>query len=254
MSFSDFVQKQAMTRVELPLVHTTEYLHLNSIQKSHTLAASVCTVFGEPLLYLFYGRPSYRIPGRNNPTRDVGLYPICFVFKPGTVGRKAKRIYPFDSGASQTGLYEPEINRSDALIKYPIAAVIESARKISKYFFDTDERYLSNDPLNGLVFSDGNNEAEAYYKLITGGGNPGCDDRCSAVEIQIAEDLDLRKNIVAVALPTCFLDDPALLDAVVNQWHAVPLTYDADKGMRPLEFHGTIRHLVRQFYRQSGVL
>jgi hypothetical protein len=32
------------------------------------------------------------------------------------------------------------------------------------------------------------------------------------------------------------------------------LTYDADKGMRPLEFHGVIRHLIRQFYRLSGLL
>jgi hypothetical protein len=254
MSFADFVEKQAVARMELSLVHTTEYVHLTSIQKSHTLTASVCGVFKEPLLYLFYGRPSYRIPGRTTPTRDVGLYPICFVFKPGTVCKKAKRAYPFDTGASQFGLYEPAIKSTEALTKYPISAVIESARKISKCFFDTDERYLSNDPLGGLVFPLADNEAEAYYRLITGGGDPACDDRCSAVEIQIAEDLDLRSNIMAVALPTCFLDDPALLDAVVNQWHAVPLTYDADKGMRPLEFHGTIRHLVRQYYRLSGVL
>jgi hypothetical protein len=254
MSFSEFIEKQTMTSAELPLVHTTEYVHFPSIQKNHTLAASACSVFNEPLLYLFYGRPSYRVPGKTAPTKDVGLYPICFVFKPGTVWKKAKRLYPFDTGASQYGLYEPAIKRTEALTKYPIAAVIESARKISKCFFDTDERYLSNDPITGLVFSPTEDEAEAYYNLITGGGDPDCDDRCSAVEIQIAEDLDVRANIMAVALPTCFLDDPALLDAVANQWHAVPLTYDADKGMRPLEFHGTIRHLVRQYYRLSGVL
>jgi len=186
--------------------------------------------------------------------REVSLYPICFVFKPGTVCKKAKRLYPFDTGASQHGMYEPAIKKTEALAVYPVAAVIESARKISKCFFDTDEKYLSNDSLAGLVFPSTENEAKSYYELINGGGDPDCDDRCSAVEIQVADDIDLRADIMAVVLPTCFLDDAVLLNAVVKQWRAVPLTYDADKGMRPLEFHGTIRYLIRRYYRQSGLL
>jgi len=254
MVFSDFIDKQALASSELPLVHTTEYVWLSSIQKTHTLKANLCTVFKEPLLYFFYGRPAYRVPGQVTPTRDVSLYPICFVFRPGTVCKKAKRLYPFDTGASQHGLYEPAIKRTDALAVYPVAALIESARRISKCFFDTDEKYLSNDPIAGLVFPPTENAANSYYQLINGGGDPDCDDRCSAIEIQIGEDIDLRGDIIAVALPTCFLEDAALLDAVVNQWRAVPLTYDADKGMRPLEFHGTIRHLIRQYYRVKGCL
>jgi hypothetical protein len=32
MSFSDFVQKQAMPLAELPLVHTTEYAHQKNLR------------------------------------------------------------------------------------------------------------------------------------------------------------------------------------------------------------------------------
>jgi hypothetical protein len=188
------------------------------------------------------------------PTRDVGFYPICFVFKPGTVCKKAKRLYPFDTGASQRGLYEPAVVRSGALALYPVPPVIESAKRIAQCFFETDENYLSNSPKLGLIFSSSESEVESYYRLINGGGDPICDDRCSAVEIQVGEDLDLRHDVLAVALPTCFLEDAALVDTLLKEWHAVPLTYDADKGMRPLEFHGVIRHLIRQFYRLSGLL
>ncbi len=124
ISFSDYIQKQAMSPAELPLVHTTEYFNLASIRASHTLQASNCNIFKEPLLYFFYGRPAYRDSSQTSPTRDVGFYPICFVFQPDTVCKKVKRLYPFDTGASQHGLYEPAIKRAEALTDYQVPAAV----------------------------------------------------------------------------------------------------------------------------------
>ncbi|HKD80330.1 MAG TPA: hypothetical protein VKH81_11605 [Candidatus Angelobacter sp.] len=254
MSFSDYVQKQTMAAVELPLVHTTEYFHLPSIQATNTLQTSDCKFFKEPLLYFFYGRPAYRDSTRILPTRDVGFYPICFVFRPGTISKKAKRLYPFDTGASQSGLYEPAIKRADALAGYQVNAVVENARRIVAGFFETDKQYLSNTPRHDLLFSSTDVEAESYYRLINGGGDPTCDDRCSAIEIQIAECLDVRQGIMAIVLPTCFLEDDALRDTLMKVWRAHLLTYDADIGMRPIEFHSEVRRLVKRFYRRSRLL
>jgi hypothetical protein len=253
-SFADYIQKQAIASTELPLVHTTEYFHLASIQASSTLQTNDCSIFKEPLLYFFYGRPAYRDSSQTTPTRDISFYPICFVFRPTTICKKAKRLYPFDTGASQYGLYEPAIKRTEALASYQVVEVVENARKIVGSFFETDEHYLSNRPKPGLRFASNENDVESYYRLINGGGDPSCDDRCSAVEIQIAECLDIRHGVIAVALPTCFLEDEKLANTLLKVWRAVPLTYDADIGMRPIEFHGAIRLLIRQFYRQSGIL
>jgi hypothetical protein len=137
-SFSDYIQTQATASVELPLVHTTEYFRLPLIQTSNILQPLSCSVFKEPLLYFFYGRPAYRDASQTTPTRDVGFYPICFVFRPGTICKKAKRVYPFDTGAAQKGLYEPAIRRTDALTGYGVQAVVESARKIVSRFFETE--------------------------------------------------------------------------------------------------------------------
>jgi hypothetical protein len=253
-SFSDYVQKEAMAPAELPMVHTTEYFRLASIQTSNTLQANTCMIFKEPLLYFFYGRPAYRDASQTTPTRDVGFYPICFVFRPDTIGKKAKRLYPFDTGASQSGLYEPAIKRTQAIADYPVPAVAESARKIVRCFFDTDEQYLSNKPKPGLSFSPAEDTVKSYYDLINGGGDPNCDDRYSAVEIQIAASLDIRLDIMAIVLPTCFLEDATLASTILKAWGAEPLTYDADVGMRPIEFHGVIRQKIREFYRREGLL
>ena len=251
-SFSDFVQKQAISPGELPMVHTTKYYRLPAIQTSNMLHAATCKVFNEPLLYFFYGRPAYRDDSLITPTRDVGFYPICFVFRGGTIGAKAKRVYPFDTGAGQSGLYEPAIKRSVALSDYQLLTAVESAKKVVGGFFDTNEKYLSNDPKSGLVFSSTEAQAQSYYELITGGGDPECDDRYSAVEIQVGSSIDIRDGIIAVVLPTCFLDDASLAETILKRWRAEPLTYDAVIGMRPLEYHGAIRLLIQQFYLRQG--
>jgi hypothetical protein len=253
-SFPDYVEKQAMASAELPMVHTTEYFNLASIQASGKLQTSHCGIFKESLLYFFYGRPAYRDSSQITPTRNVVFYPICFVFRPGTIGKKAKRIYPFDTGASQAGLYEPDIKPTEALADYQLQTAVESARRIVDCFFETDEQYLSNKTRPGIRFSSAEADPESYYRLINGGGQPGCDDRCSAVEIQIADCLDVGHDIMAIALPTCFLEDKALTRTLLTVWRAQPLTYDAVIGMRPLEFHGVIRELIRRFYIQSGLL
>jgi hypothetical protein len=215
----------------------------------------MCSVFKEPLLYTFYGRPAYRDSSGVLPVRDVSFYPICFVFKPGALFGHAKRLYPFDTGASQKGLFEPDVKTSDALVTYELLAAAEIARRIVRCFFDLDQDYLSGKPKDGMTFDPADGDVDSYYRLIRGGGAAECDDRCSAIEVQVGNDLDLHLPILmAVVLPTHFLDDPVLRNTILRQWMAQPLTYYADLGMRPLEFHGVVRHLVRQFYKESSLI
>src|ERR1700741_1837602 len=96
-SFSDYVERQSSNGKELPLVHTTEYFRLASIQSNHTLQTTDCKVFGKPILYFFYGRPAYRDCSHTTPVRDVGFCPVCFVFGPATICKKAHKMFPFDT-------------------------------------------------------------------------------------------------------------------------------------------------------------
>jgi hypothetical protein len=128
MSFSSYVQGHAATSVELPLVHTITCFRLNSYCRRHSIQTSPCKVFDENLTYFFYGRPSYRDRSATKPVRDIGVYPVCFVFKPGAISVTPRRLYPFDSGAFGMGLYNPAIPASQALLMYELANRLNLAR------------------------------------------------------------------------------------------------------------------------------
>ncbi len=248
MTFAEYVEKHPPHSRELPLVHTTECHHLNSIVVGNTIDLHKCPVFKEPLVYLFYGRPAYRDPRKTTPIKDIAFCPVCFVFRPQAM-LSITRVYPFDTGASQRGLYEPEVLTSKALVAYAVRSAIESAQRIIECFFETNESYLGNQARPGLLFGPEEGDPEAYYKLIRGGGDPECDDRKSAVEIQINQPAKLCGDLMAVVLPNSFLDDPPIRKALMDVWHAHPLTYDVTIGMRPTEFHGEIRKLIREYYK-----
>jgi hypothetical protein len=190
---------------------------------------------------------------------QIAFYPICFLFDSAAVlkTQKAKRVYPFDTGASQLDLYMPSIQRRGALMDYSVLPpTMISVRQLIKSFFDMDEAYLDSIPKTGLSFQANQIEANSYYRLITGERHPDCDDRCSAIEVQITEEIDLCEGaLLAVVLPTFFLDkNDRLIDAIVRSWHAQLLTYSAGSGQRPLEFHGAIRQKVLEFYEDSNLI
>ncbi|MGE4183049.1 MAG: hypothetical protein AB7J34_24785 [Limisphaerales bacterium] len=247
-AYAQFVEARAPVQPELPLVHTTEYERLSSIHASHRIEPRPCKVFGEPLLYLFYGRPAYRDPEKTTPIKDIAFCPVCFVFRPER-HFAIKRMHPFDTGALQKGYYEPEVSRTTAFNEFAVRAVMESAQRIIAGFFETNERYMRVKPMTALAFAPEDGDAEAYHRLITGGGDPKCDDRCSAIEIQTELAADLTRDLMAVVLPTSFLEDAQFRDTLLKVWRAHPLTYDTTVGMRPSEFHGEVRKLILDFYR-----
>lgn len=85
----------------LPLVHTCQSHSLENIISSGKIKTHYCDVFQEDLNYFFVGRPAYK-KDLDEEAAEWEL-PSCFVFSYDISG--AKRIYPFDTGAYQRGLF-----------------------------------------------------------------------------------------------------------------------------------------------------
>ena len=70
----------------LPFVHTSDGLGLRSILREGELQTEPCPVFDdEPLLYLFYGRPAYRVNSQVLSSAIDAYAPVCFILRPGSV-------------------------------------------------------------------------------------------------------------------------------------------------------------------------
>src|ERR1700733_6368862 len=94
---------------EMPLVHTSRCERIPEIIRAGAIRPTDCSVYAEPVAYLFYGRPAYR-PGLNaRPGDPITLCPVTFIFKPGALGSFGQRIYPCDTGAVSCGLFQPHV-------------------------------------------------------------------------------------------------------------------------------------------------
>jgi hypothetical protein len=82
----------------LPLAHSTDWARFVAItQAGYFSSPTPCPVYGEILLYTFYGRAAYRFKEDGVAYSTPSYSPVCFILKP-TLTALARRILPFDSG------------------------------------------------------------------------------------------------------------------------------------------------------------
>lgn len=98
--FSEDIDLKAEKDIDiLPICHVTSYNSLSRIRLSGTLHTSKCPVYGEELLYFFYGKAKYI------PKEDVKSilpencrYPVALIVEGIHILRKMRRFVVFDSG------------------------------------------------------------------------------------------------------------------------------------------------------------
>ena len=252
-AFAKSLDGSAPAEPELPLIHTTTSRRLATIAESGILSPRPCAIFREPILYLFYGRPSYR-DATSLPQRDINFCPVCFIFRPETVSKNLARIYPFDTGASVDEMYKPEINPDEALEKYVLPSTILSAQKVIEKFFDTNQQYILVNPKESIAFATNDETSKKYFKLITFGGSSECDDRKSAIECQSLAAINLNTDLMAIIMPLPFLDDHRIRTALLKDWRAHPLTYVTYNGTRPSEYNIKVRDCLRAYLKNWGMI
>ena len=247
MGFNDFLGAYTGVAPELPLVHSTSCAQFSQVQATGVLAPKDCPVFGEPLLYFFYGRPVYR-PSTRGTTPDTryDLCPVCFVFKPGALGSCA-RVFPFDSGALHVGLFDPPIARADR-DRYSLAPALQTAQRLVEVFFETNGQYYLGEPRTAFTAPAGELDVERYWQLITSSGEAEFDERRSAIEVQSGTAVALRDNLHAVIMPTVFLDEPDVCRVVAQEWRAIPVTYETYRGAIPNEYARSIAEKLRSLF------
>lgn len=244
---SHFV-RPASPQALLPIMHTCDCYGFRGILEAGQLDPAPCKVFsGEPLVYLFYGRPAYRPSLLGEATSHGAFMPVSIVLREDTVP-VPKRIYPFDSGAYAHGLFKDHIHPRMSMEDFQLSPGLDMPARLVTQFYGSNENYYLGQPhsqeIPPLEF-----EVALYYNLISGKAKTHYDDRRSAVEVQTDAPIPLNKEtVLLVVLPTIFLDVPDIRRKLLADWSAQVRTYHI-RHSNPNEHIGYVNEEVRTFLK-----
>lgn len=187
----------------LPQTHVSIARWFESIVKKGKLEPRMCTVFGEDLLYLFYGGVFYRTG--NQPTKNPRELPIAFLFGPTTLS-SVIRYYPFDTGAVAKGLFGEWGNRLEPFkeqFKVSGGDYIVPC-KIVFHLYGTNRKYL-----RGKLNPECKNQSQPLPLLYEFMSNDftslGVDHRQLSIECQANTALKLDQQLLWIGFPASMM-------------------------------------------------
>jgi hypothetical protein len=183
--------------------HICDLFRARSALEQQSLRAFPCKKFnGEELLYLFYGKPSFRPDSTREGKRFGAFYPVCFVVKL-NASIQLRRVFPFDSGAFPER-YADFFHKDMSLDDFLMPADYESARRIVTGFFGTNSHYFDSKPLSPFRAAK-TIETSTYYELVRAfgaGQRLQGDDRLVAIELQASGNIALDSTRISkIILP-----------------------------------------------------
>lgn len=250
--FAQYIAGNAPAQPALPLVHGTDMFHFTKIGASGAVAPTPCPVFNEDLVYLFYGRPSYRVGAHIQPRRTLLYAPTCFLFKP-QVATNIARVYPFDTGGYHAGLYKDYLHASMTLDDFMVGNAPEAPARIVSAFFGDNERYYKGQQ-RPLTVNLSAHEVQVYYDMLASTGATEMDDRVCTIEVQATDSVAISGNLVGLVLPSPAMDDSAIADLVLTEWKVPFLTYHAFSRLKPIEYHGQVVEKVYELLKNGRYL
>ncbi len=226
------------------MTHLTDAYHLRSIAEAGRLEPTHCRVFDEPLLYLFYGRPAYRVATQAESNGLEAYWPICFVLRNSASG--ARRIYPFDSGAFHQGRFGDFVHRDMIREDFELDVDPTTPGRLLSLFWSGPQDYFDNRGARDVALDPFEFEAKSYSELIRSKANGPFDERHSAVEVQMGDPLQLAGNLSAVILPADFASET--VRKRFDDLGALVLPFDTVSRHGPDNMVGQIYDICRDLY------
>lgn len=247
--FRQLVSTQPEAQPRLPLIHGTDVYRFVDALTDGSLTPRPCNVFaGEPLLYFFYGRPSYRANSDEFPTSLDHYLPVCLLFRSAAV-QPIKRVFPFDSGAFHNSLYSNALHRDMHLSDFGLEPDPATPGKVISLFFGSVADYLNAHPLPSISIDRTDLEAASYHALISQRLSNSVDNRVSGIEVQLEGALQLSNNVEAVIAPGPLLESPFVTTRLMAA-KILPLPYPQIDRQRPSEYVTKLFDVCLEYYKR----
>lgn len=231
-TFQEFLSDDISTLPTLTLAHTTNGRKFREIIKQKEIKLSPCDVLNEDLLFTYYGKPEYRNKSYQN-VHETSQPLVTFILN-ANVFKKYYKVFPFDTGAffKIPKLKDLFFNEDTKIEEFELIGSIDSAKKIIKTFYDSNENYIEletilKNPFNKLDF-----EVDGYIKLINDRSNFNWDNRVRTIEIIHNNVIKLNDKVVKqIILPSIYYEDDDVKRIINIDFNIPnPMTYRLSGG------------------------
>ena len=243
----------------IPLVHTTDAYRFDEVLGTGVLVPTLCDVFEEKLLYIFLGRPAYRTRQQNNDRLHFDL-PIVVILNPDGISVEPVRIFPFDTGAFESGMYKRYFHKDTEVMDFSLGSDRGNASKFISIMYQNFREYFIGETAKNVDIPYGSYEAEGLHELARAPADPSADgkappdERSSSVEFQFDSNIPLVGNTLAVIMPQQYLDRDNILQSVHALSPKYVETYEVISKSGAREIAGSIYEITRQIYRKEGLI
>lgn len=246
--------------IELPYFHNCSGAVFRKILGKGEICAQHCDEFSEALLYLFYGKPSYRSTDRHS-SRDMGRFPVSFVIRNKRLV-DITRIFPFDSGAflndflkCQIGDINSSVAAIDEIKAYQLRSDFDFLAKFIHALYENDKAYFSGETkLSSSEVPALSLELRRIIELHRAEGTQDWDERAITVELQKTSSIELNSTeIEAVILPSQIIsNDTDLQDFFYDEGIEV-ISYNAPMSS-PSDMSMLLRASAKSYLESAGLL
>lgn len=191
----------------LPSMHSTTCHSAESIFRHGSISTTPCPVFNENLAYFFYGKPLFKVsPSYNAATTNYMFGPVCFIVD--TAKLKAKRIFPFDSGAFDKGMYAKILPNHAKKDDYQLSSNVNLIPRYVELFFGDNDLYQEG---KSFPHSDVETSIITYSLalLLGASGVMDFDGRSRTIEISTDDEVSLSDCVDAIIIPAPFFRNSA---------------------------------------------
>jgi hypothetical protein len=248
--FREFVRGHKPSLPILPAVHITRAAHINKIFDTNKLHLSPCEKFKKDLLYLFYGKPLYRLKSDSDAVSNLSLdAAVCFVLKLNKLP-DAHRVFALDTGAWFDKRYNIFFSRGVSVEDFELDINSESAAKLVSAFFGGNKNYFIGETKNDICISGLDIISDAYKAIATESVSNSFDDRARTCELQYGVELELNKeSLHTIILPDKLMGDERCQEKM-RQWEIKPITYLFRRGI-PGERTEIIFQKIGDYYERE---
>lgn len=249
----NWLSKVDPKRQVLAWCHSTDAFVLRDIMQTGNFVPQTCPVFGEDLLYFFYGRPAYRST-EENAIGCAAREPVVLIMAP-TLADRGVRLYPFDSGAFQAGRYDKWMHKKMSLKSFELPPNLRAPERHVTAFFDSNEAYLSALAIRPTPMPAGELEVDCLANFLTEPVNSPADDRRCAVELLIGESIAVDEtSIYAIIMPFPLTDADYVKDFAARHKNIEIMTYSSNTMKKANEFQALLEERVTGIYQRRGML